>query len=729
MRNKSLLLIFSLLLCLQASAQQTQAFQDTTLTDEQRVDHLLSILTLDEKINLLSTDLGVPRLNIPRCGHYEGLHGLTLGGPAMWGGRQRTEDGKVVPTDCPTTIFPQSYGLGSTWDTDLVQKVAEQAAEEARYYMQTTGNKRHALVMRAPNADLARDPRWGRTEESFGEDAFLTAQLTIASVRGLQGNHPRYWKTASLMKHFLANSNEDGRDSTSSDFDTRLFHEYYAYPFYKGITEGGSRAFMAAYNSWNGIPMSIHPCLEEITRKQWGNNGIICTDGGALKLLIEAHKSFPSFAEGAAAVVKATTGQFLDAYVPYVKEALEKGLLTEVDIDKAIRGNIFVALKLGLLDGDNSRNPYLSIGKNSTETPPFMTAEARRLAREVTAKSVVLLKNKKLLPLDAGKLRKIAIIGPYSDKIVQDWYSGTPPYETTILSGIRNAVKEGTEIIHAEDYPKHTRRGREKRAAAAADVAIVCVGNHPYGTRADWKFSPVPSDGREAVDRKSLMLPDEDLVKLVLKANPNTILVLVSSFPYTINWSQEHVPAIVHITHCSQEQGNGLADVLFGKVNPAGRTVQTWVKDITDLPDMMDYDIRNGRTYMYHQGPVLYPFGYGLSYSDFAYEKIESVKQDKKNIRVTVSVKNTSGRDGEEVVQLYASYPDSKVERPSKQLRAFKRIPIKAGESREVTLTVPKEELGYWNEEKQMFVVEPGTVKLLIGASSEDIRLEGKVKL
>lgn len=697
MRNKSLLLIFSLLLCLQTSAQQTQAFQDTTLTDEQRVDHLLSILTLDEKINLLSTDLGVPRLNIPRCGHYEGLHGLTLGGPAMWGGRQRTEDGKV----------------------------AEQAAEEARYYMQTTGNKRHALVMRAPNADLARDPRWGRTEESFGEDAFLTAQLTIASVRGLQGNHPRYWKTASLMKHFLANSNEDGRDSTSSDFDTRLFHEYYAYPFYKGITEGGSRAFMAAYNSWNGIPMSIHPCLEEITRKQWGNNGIICTDGGALKLLIEAHKSFPSFAEGAAAVVKATTGQFLDAYVPYVKEALEKGLLTEVDIDKAIRGNIFVALKLGLLDGDHSRNPYLSIGKDSTETPPFMTAEARRLAREVTAKSVVLLKNKNLLPLDAGKLRKIAVIGPYSDKIVQDWYSGTPPYETTILSGIRNAVKEDTEVIHAED----NRMDQAEKAAAAADIAIVCVGNHPYGTRADWKFSPVPSDGREAVDRKSLMLPDEDLVKLVLKANPNTILVLVSSFPYTINWSQEHVPAIVHITHCSQEQGNGLADVLFGKVNPAGRTVQTWVKDITDLPDMMDYDIRNGRTYMYHQGPVLYPFGYGLSYSDFTYEKIESVKQDKKNIRVTVSVKNTSGRDGEEVVQLYASYPDSKVERPSKQLRAFKRIPIKAGETRKVTLTVPKEELGYWNEGKQMFVVEPGTVKLLIGASSEDIRLEGKIRL
>lgn len=728
MRNKLQLLALCLLFCMQASAQKTYPFRNTKLADEKRVDNLLSLLTLDEKINLLSTDLGVPRFNIPHCGHYEGLHGLTLGGPAMWGGRKRTDDGKIVPTDFPTTIFPQSYGLGSTWDIDLVRKVAEQASEEARYYMQTLENKRNSLVMRAPNADLARDPRWGRTEESFGEDPFLTAQLTIASVRGLQGDNPRYWKTASLMKHFLANSNEDGRDSTSSDFDKRLFYEYYAYPFYKGITEGGSRAFMAAYNSWNGTVMSVHPCLEEITRKQWGNNGIICTDGGALKLLVESHKAFPTLTEGAAAVVKATTGQFLDAYVPYVKEALEKGLLTEADIDKAIRGNIYVALKLGLLDGDNSENPYLSIGKNPAEAAPYTRQEAHQLAREVTAKSVVLLKNEaskvangnKLLPLDSKKLRKIALIGPYSNKIVQDWYSGTPPYETTILSGIRNAVDKNTEILHFDDNAM----GQAERAAAAADIAIVCVGNHPYGTRADWKFSPVPSDGREAVDRKSLMLPDEDLVKQVFKANPNTILVLVSSFPYTINWSQEHVPAIVHITHCSQEQGNGLADVLFGKVNPAGRTVQTWVKDITDLPDMMDYNIRHGRTYMYHKGDVLYPFGYGLSYSTFDYEKVNSVKQDKKNVNVTVSVKNTGTRDGEEVVQLYASYPNSKVERPAKQLRAFKRVPIKAGETKEVVLTVSKEDLGYWDETKQAFTVEPGTVKLLIGASSEDIKLE-----
>ena len=271
--------------------------------------------------------------------------------------------------------------------------------------------------------------------------------------------------------------------------------------------------------------------------------------------------------------------------------------------------------------------------------------------------------------------------------------------------------------------------GEAVRAAADADVAIVCVGNHPYGVRPDWKFCPVPSDGREAVDRQSLMLPDEDMVKLVYQANPNTILALVSSFPYTINWSQEHVPAIVHLTHCSQEQGNGLADVLFGQVNPAGRTVQTWVKDITQLPDMMDYDIRKGRTYMYHQGEVLYPFGYGLSYTTFEYQKISQIKQDKDNLYIKVQIKNTGAIDGEEVPQLYVSYPQSKVERPSKQLRAFSRIPIKAGKTVEVEWTVPKSELAYWDEAAQAFVVESGKIILQIGSSSADIRLKKEISI
>ena len=309
MMKKVLFLIsFCLSSWMMAGAQQLYLFRDTTLTNDERIDHLLSVLTLDEKIALLSTNLGVPRLGIPHCGHYEGLHGLTRGGSGGWGDRERTPEGEWIKKSLPTTVFPQSYGLGSTWDRALLQKVGEQTAEEARYYMQSDASKQHALVMRAPNADLARDPRWGRTEESFGEDPFLTGELTVAHIRGLQGDHPRYWKTASLMKHFLANSNEDGRDSTSSNFDNRLFHEYYAYPFRKGIIEGGSSSFMAAYNAWNGTVMMVHPCLENIARKQWGTKGIICTDGSALKLLIDAHKAYPTLAEGASAAVKATIG-------------------------------------------------------------------------------------------------------------------------------------------------------------------------------------------------------------------------------------------------------------------------------------------------------------------------------------------------------------------------------------------------------------------------------------
>lgn len=529
----------------------------------------------------------------------------------------------------------------------------------------------------------------------------------MAKIRGLQGDDPRYWKTAALMKHFLANSNEFGRDSTSSEFGSRLFREYYSYPFYKGITEGGSRAFMAAYNSWNGIPMLIHPCLDSITRREWGNDGIICTDGGALGLLINAHKRFPTRSEGAAAVVKATTGQFLDSYKDDIREALAAGLITENDIERAIRGNIMVALKVGLLDGEDSPNPYRHIGRDTTVVAPFMTPYASALAREATAKSVVLLKNdlassgRRLLPADPAGLRKIAVIGPYADQIVQDWYGSAPPYEVTVLSGIRNALAgTDTEIVYAQD----NRMGKAVEAARDADLAIVCVGNHPYGTRPDWFFCPVPSDGREAVDRRSLMLPDEDLVKEVATANPNTVLLLVSSFPYAINWSEGHLPAILHVTHCSQEQGNGVADVIFGKVNPAARTTQTWVRDILDLSPIMDYDITAGRTYMYSRHEPLYPFGYGLSYTAFEYSRLKTRVKDGR-LHVSFSLANTGDRDGEEVPQLYVSLPDE--DGPYK-LKAFDRVAIAKGETRNITFEIPLSELGSWNEQAKNFMLPPG---------------------
>jgi len=466
------------LLQLSLSAQTAYPFQNTALSDDMRINNLLSLMTIDEKVNALSTNLGVPRLGIRNTGHSEGLHGMALGGPGNWGDFSN----RINPKTYPTTTFPQAYGLGETWDTELIQKVADIEATEIRFYTQNPNLQKGGMVMRAPNADLARDPRWGRTEESYGEDAFLGSRLTVAFVKGLQGNNPKYWKSASLMKHFMANSNEDGRDSTSSNFDERLFREYYSFPFYKGITEGGSRAFMASYNAWNGIPMTINPILKNITRDEWGNNGIICTDGGALKLLFNAHKAFPTLTECAVAVVKASVGQFLDTFKPSIYEALQKGLLTEKDIDDAIRGNFYVALRLGLLDADQSKVPYANIGVTDTVSP-WNKPETQAFVREVTAKSVVLLKNtSNLLPLDKKKIKSIAVIGPRANEVLLDWYSGTPPYAVSILQGIRNAVGNNVKVFFEAS------NGMDKATIAArkADVAIVCVGNHPYGTDARW---------------------------------------------------------------------------------------------------------------------------------------------------------------------------------------------------------------------------------------------------
>ena len=714
----SLSIFISLTFSIQAkTVNDSLAFRNLKKTDDQRIDLLLKQLTLDEKIDLLSTNLGVPRLGIPNSSHFEGLHGLTLGGAGGWN-KIRKEDGTVILDPKPTTVFPQAYGLGETWDTEILKRVGEITAEEARWYMQSPLSPQRSLVMRAPNADLARDPRWGRTEESFGEDAFLTGSLATSIIKGLQGDDPRYWKSASLMKHFLANSNEDGRDSTSSNFDMRLFREYYSRPFYMGITRGGAQSFMAAYNKWNGTVMMVHPANDTIARQQWGVKGIICTDGSALRLLINAHHAYPSQVEGSAAAVKVTVGQFLSPYRESIVEALQRGLVTEAEIDKAIRGNLYTALKLGLLDGPDTKNPYLNIGMDVNAIKPWEDPAIKQYVREVTAKSVVLLKNDGILPLDTKKIRKVAVVGQWADSIDTDWYGGEPSYRITIRKGLEQALGKDVEVLFA---PNNT-MSQAEHIAREADVVLVCVGNHPYGTTRDWKVSPVPSDGREAVDRKSLQLPDEDLVRQMYKANKNTVLVLVSSFPYTINWSQENLPAIVHITHCSQEQGTGLADVLLGKVNPAGRTTQTWVRDITDLPDMLDYDIRHGRTYMYNEKPVLYPFGYGLSFTTFKYQEVKEVKQDKQTLTITVPVTNTGKLDGNEVIQVYATYPNSKVSRPNKQLCAFARVNIKAGETSQVTLTVNKEDLSYWDENRHAFVCESLPVKLLIGASSEDIR-------
>lgn len=704
-------LFFTLLIASTTGIIHAQnVFNDPAVNEEQRLDDLIARMTLDEKVDALGNNTQVPRLGIQASGSVEGLHGIVLGGPT-YGDRANT----------PTTGFPQAYGLGETWDTDLLHRVATYISTENRYLFQNAKYRKSGLIMWTPNVDLGRDPRWGRTEECYGEDAFLTSRLAVAFIKGIQGDHPKYWRNASLMKHFLSNSNEYGRTFSSSNYSDKLFREYYAYPFYKGVTEGGSQALMTAYNAYNGTPCIMHPVLRNIVMKEWGLNGTLLTDGGAFRLLLSDHKRFDNDrAAAAAACIKAGITKFLDEYKDAVYEALHRKLISVEDIEKAIRGNLRISLKLGLLDHTED-NPYAAIGVTDT-IAPWSKPETKALVREATLKSVVLLKNQDhLLPLDRHKIKKIAVIGQRATEVLQDWYAGKPFYTVNVLDAIREEAGNDIEVR----YVKTNRMDSARTVAAWADVAIVCVGNHPT-CNAGWEQAPVISEGKEAVDRQSLQLDQEDLLLQVAQTNPNTIGVLISSFPYAINRANQTVPALLHLTQCSQELGHAVSDVIFGHYNPAGRLTQTWVKNITDLPHMMDYDITHGRTYMYFKEKPLYPFGYGLSYTRFNYSGTtldDRVIERGDTLRVCFNLKNSGDMDGDEVVQLYVSARKHTDKDPIKQLKAFQRISLRKGETKKVELTVPYTELQVWDEKQNRFILPDKEMTLEIGASSSDIRL------
>jgi beta-glucosidase len=696
---------------LPAAQAAVPTYLDPAVDPESRIDSLLLAMTLDEKIDALGTNPSVPRLGLRLSGHIEGLHGVALGGPGKWG-RFKDQSGVEQNVPVPTTQFPQAAGLAESFDVALLRRVANIESEEARYAYQNEKYHRGGLVVRAPNVDLARDPRWGRTEESYGEDPFLNGTLASAFVQGLQGDDPRYWRAAALLKHFFANSNEDRREYTSSNFDEALMRDYYSVPFRMAIVDAGARAFMSSYNSWNDVPMEINPILKAMPVAEWGQNGIICTDGGAMKQLKTTHAAVASFEAAAAASLRAGINQFLDDHRQPVRDALRQGLITEGQINESLRGVYRVMLHLGLLDPPEAV-PYAGLGAGDE---PWLKESRHMAVREVTRESIVLLKNQRAaLPLDPRSLQRVAVIGRFADQVLLDLYSGTPPYTVSALEGIRRALPEASVQFARDESDGALRLAKE------ADVAIVVVGNHPL-CDAQWMQCPSPSEGKEAVDRKALTLPQETLVRRVHAVNPRTILVLTASFPYAINWSQAHLPAIVLMTHNSQESGTGLADVLLGTYNPAGRLVQTWPRTLAQLPPMLDYDIRHGRTYMYFKGAPLYPFGHGLSYTHFRYRNLSAPDASAGAFMARLTVKNDGPRDGDEVVQLYVSHPDLSAA-PRLALRGFERIHLSAGEERDVAFRISPQALAHWDAARHRFVSPKGALRLSVGASSADIRL------
>ena len=718
MRAKRLAIgLASLLLGAAAPAPYDHPFQNPDLPANTRIANLISLMNVDEKIDALSTNSGVTRLGVPSFGSTEGIHGLQQRGAPQrgWPGTK-------------TTQFPQPPGMGESWDPALVRQAGGVEGYEARWITQSGDGKHPILMAWGPQADLARDPRWGRSEEVYSEDPFLAGMMATAFAKGLEGDDPKYWQVAPLLKHFLANSNENDRTRTSSDFDERLFWEYYSKPFRMTFQDAGASAVMASYNAWNGVPMAVHPVLRKVVIGQW-HVGIVSSDGGAIKTLVKDHKTSTDQQAAAVAALKAGINQYLDVYKDELHAALKAGQISEADLDEALRRKFPTTIKLGLLDPP-SRVPYTAIRGG---IPPWESPRHQATSKRMALESIVLLKNDaQALPIAKAGLHSVAVIGPLADGVHWDWYGGFPPYAVTPLDGIRKAVGPGVQVHFAHDDTD----GAAVAAAKASDVAIVVVGNDPTcgpNMAHDWtdngtKPCADPGDGREGRDRETINLAQEELVRKVLAANPRTVMVLVSSFPFAINWSQAHVPAILHMAHASQDEGAALADVIFGAYNPGGHTVATWPASIDQLPPMMDYDIRHGRTYMYMKGKPLYPFGYGLSYTSFRYSNLRTdrpVLAKNGVAMVSVDVTNSGKMAGDAVPQLYVAHPQSKVARPARQLAGFQRVHLAPGQTRTVKIPLKAAELAYWNG--KALTVEAGPVELQIGDSSADIDLKRRL--
>ncbi|MFF3452335.1 glycoside hydrolase family 3 C-terminal domain-containing protein [Streptomyces sp. NPDC002667] len=811
-------------------------FRDASLPFAKRVDDLLTRLTLDERIAFLHQFApAVERLGISafRTGQ-EALHGVAWMGPA--------------------TVFPQAVGLGATWNEELVRRIGRAVSSEVR--AMRARDDRVGLNVWSPTVNLLRHPLWGRNEEGYSEDPALTSALATAYTRGLRGDHPVHWRTAPVLKHWLAHNNETARDTSSSSVRPRVLHEYDLRAFRDTVRAGSVAGVMPAYNLVNGRPNHVSPYLREHLRTWTDQELLVCSDAGAPSNLVDSEHYFDTHEEATAAALLAGVDSFTDhgtdgsPITARVRGALERGLLTEADIDTAVRRQLSVRFRLGEFDPD--LGPYAGTGE-------FDTPAHRALAREAAEAAIVLLKNDGLLPLRPGA--RVAVVGLLADECMLDWYSGTLIHRSTPLEGLyerfgadRVEFAEGVDRVRlrtssgrylavpavddvpeaardaegaldpalitgrtdlppltadavgtelaltdwgegvltlrspdgrflsvAEDgflrasadrpggwvvqetfrlepsasrggghllkhlgtggyvhvaadgvkvagpdareaevfEPECTRRGEDAvaRAAASADVVLVVAGNDPH------------INGRETEDRTTLRLPphQERLLEAARAANPDTVLALVSAYPYAVD--PTGLPALLWTAHGGQAAGTALARVLAGDVSPAGRLPQTWYAGDDDLPDLFDYDVIGGRqTYLYFEGTPLFPFGHGLSYASFAYTDLH-VTRGVDALTVTCTVTNTAAATAEEVVQLYTRAVAPSVPRPRRELAAHRRVRLTPGTPTAVTFELPLTVLEFWDVSRGRRRLEPGAYELLVGASSEDIRLGATVEL
>ncbi len=825
---------------------------DNKLPIEVRLDFLLQELTLEEKIKCLTT--GCP--NIDRLG----IKSTYMGGEAAHGIEARHDQAFNAGEPEPTTSFTQPIGMSASFDRELIKECGQAVGEEARALY--TRNGGGGLCRWAPTVDMERDPRWGRTEEAYGEDPYLTGEMASAYIQGMKGNHPVYLQCGATLKHFYANNVETNRIRVSSSLDDRNKYEYYLEPFRKAIMEGGAEAVMTSYNEINGIPAIVNDEVQKLLKDAWGLPGHVVCDGGDFQQTVNDHKYYITHAETIAYGLKAGVDCFTDdgeVVCAAAREALEKGLITEKDIDSSVRNSFRTRLRLGFYDG-SGECPYTGMGEEYINNK-----EHQELASKMAEASVVLLKNEKeTLPLKREQTNSLAVIGPLADVWYKDWYCGIPPYSVSVLEGMKKAypatdityenslheiyltcngkyvgldkenklclkekeegelfvytdwgfgsstlvakssgkyvtLEETTGLLKADkeeafswfikeafnfkvipnnnqnkvqQYYMNSWNGREIAIDSNGYLGVIPTeeikqgesGKEPLFLKSNelWEGKPatftmeVVKNGiqeamivaekaekaivvigcnpvinsKEEVDRTTIELPpmQQQLVDSVLRANPQTIVVLLSNYPYAIRNIASEVPAILWSASGSQELGNGIASIISGQVSPAGRLNMTWYQSDKDLPDINDYDIIQGkRTYQYFDQEVLYPFGYGLSYTQFTYDTIE-VKQLENVIQVKVNVTNVGQTVSDEVVQLYAHKETSRVKQPLLKLHGFERVKgIKPNETRQIEFLVNTDELRYFDVISQEMKLESSFYTFMVGSSSQDIQQTAQI--
>jgi len=694
-----------------SSSAQDPAFLDTSLPFTERVKDLVQRLTLQEKVGLMSHPApAIPRLNIPAYNHWsEALHGVARNGRA--------------------TVFPQAIGMAATWDRDLIYQVANAISDEGRA-------KYHAALKRkgytdqyqglnfwSPNVNIFRDPRWGRGQETWGEDPCLTGEMGAVFVKGMQGDHPMYLKTAACAKHFAVHSGpEKERHTFNAVVTRRELYDTYLPAFKKLVQDAKVEAVMGAYNRLYGeVCCASQLLIEDILRGQWQFDGHFVSDCWALADFHLNHKVTQDAAESAALAVKRGCDLGCDHVYEEIPEAIRRGLINEADVDRTLQRNLLTRFKLGMFDPPE-QVPYASIPAEVVSCPAH-----RQLAYQAALESLVLLKNKDhILPISPDT-KKIFVTGPNatSIEVLLGNYYGFNEHMVTFLEGITGRIPEGMGMEYTTGAMlKHEREIEVTWApgmAQSSDLAIVCGGFSLFLEGEEGESLLSPQDG----DRSSISLPASQVnyIKELSLSGTKIVLVLTGGSPIALGEVEEMVDAILFVWYPGMQGGRAVADVLFGDVSPSGKLPLTFPRSLDQLPPFDDYSMDN-RTYRYMKAEPLYPFGFGLSYSSFEYADLRLEKETLAlgdALRCSLTLCNSGAQPAAEVAQFYLTDLEASARVPLQHLIGFERVWLEAGQSRRLEFTITPEMMSFFNDEGEL-TLEAGQFRLEVGGCSPGAR-------